>query len=60
MHSDSTPSLVYRVKMCGHSCDCGVYWNDLPLINLLDQLRLHITDMHLLPMIYVYSNIQQL
>ena len=31
MHSDSTPSLVYGLTECGHSCDCGAYWSDLPL-----------------------------
>ena len=32
MCSDSTPSIVYEVKMPGHSCDCGAYWSDLSLI----------------------------
>ena len=30
--SDSTPSLAYGVKMPGHSCDCGAYWSDHPLL----------------------------
>jgi len=31
VHSNSTPSLVYRVKMHGCSWDCGAYWRALPL-----------------------------
>ena len=29
--SNSTPSLVYRAKMPGRSCDYGAYWSDHPL-----------------------------
>jgi len=28
MCSVSTPSLVYRVKIFGHSCNCVSYWSD--------------------------------
>jgi len=31
MCSDSTPSLVYKVKMCSYSCDSWVYGSDIPL-----------------------------
>lgn len=35
MCSDSTPSLVYKVKMWGHtrSYDGDTYWSDFPLIS---------------------------
>ena len=38
MRSDSHPfrpnSLVYRLTVRGHSCDCGAYWRDCPLGSL--------------------------
>ena len=33
--------LVYRLKMCGCSCDCGAYWSDLPL-----QVNSHVGNFH--------------
>ena len=32
MHSNFTPSLVYGVKMCGHSCDYWVYGSAPPSV----------------------------
>jgi len=39
VHSDSTPSLVYRVKMHSRSCDYRVYGSDTP-VDLLSSLDL--------------------
>ena len=48
--SDSIPSLAYGVKMPGHSCDYGPYWNDSPLyINSPSSCAL-MTCMHFYPL----------
>ena len=50
MCNDSTPSLVYEVKMRGRSCDYGVYGRDTPM-----SLDLAITIV-LLPTMLLYPS----